>query len=153
MFVLLIVPAACGNRDEKAIRKNLDELASLVEKAEKETVIQSGLRANRIASFFTTECRVAIGDPVPRLAAKQDILHLSTRIRQRVATIDVSLSDVEVFVDEGGSRATSTLTAAATVSGLQGDGEEMLPREIEIEWTKDGKDWRIEAARTVDVFR
>jgi len=125
----------------------------LAEKTEKEGIIQSGMRAKEIASYFLKECRIEIGDPVPRIQGEQDLIRVTVQIRQNAGEIKVNLSDISIIVEEDRTRAKSTLTAAAAASGFRGGGEEVLPREIEIDWEKTGGKWKIKEARAIEVLR
>ena len=152
VFVLVVFLVTRGNRDERQIRKNLGTLASLVEKGEKESIIQSGVQAKKIASFFLEDCRVEVGAPVPNIKGEQDLIAATTHIRQMVGNISVSFSDISITVEENRTRARSTLTAAATVSSSLVEKGEVLPRELEMNWEKVGREWKIKEIGAVETL-
>jgi len=152
VFVLPLFLSHCGNRDERRIRKNLETLASLLEKTEKESVIQAGMRAKEVAAFFKEDLHVEVGDPVPRLQSKQDLIRTAVHFYQGLDTGKVRLSDVEITLEEDGSRAVSVFTAVAAVTGSPRGSGDVVPRELEVAWEKAERKWKIREVRTIEIF-
>ena len=152
VVVLAVLFVAQRNRDERVIRKNLSTLGSLVEKHEEETIIQSGLRAKEIATYFLDDCRIDVGNPVQPMEGIQDLVSTAARIRQIAGNIKVSLSDISISVEEDRIRARVTLTAAATVSRSLTEKGEVYPRELDMSWERTGREWKIREIKVIETL-
>lgn len=151
-FILPLFLSHCGNRDERRIRKNLEKLASLLEKTEKESILQAGVRAKKVAAFFKEDIRVEVGDPVPLLQIKQELIRTTVHFYQGLDTVKVKLSDVEITLKEDGGSARSLFTAVAAVTGAPRGSGDVLPRELEVTWEKEERKWKIRQVRTIEIL-
>ena len=141
-----------ANRDERQIRKNLDAIASLLEKEGNETIVVVLARIRKITSFFLKDCHIEVGNPVPVIRGRDELISTVSQTHRSVGKIKVKLSDVSIALEENLMLAESTLTAAATISNSAMKDDEIYPRELVIIWQKVGKEWKIEKVRAVKTF-
>ena len=139
------------DKDVGQIKKNLNTLAFLVEKNEKETIIISLAKVQKMASFFLEDCQIEIGSPVPNIIGKDELISTAFQLRQLVNNIEVKLSDISITLEDN-THATSTFVAAVVSSGSIVEGNEVYPRQLEITWEKVGKNWKIKRVKTIEIL-
>ena len=141
-----------ANRDERRIRKNLDTVAGLLEKEGNETIVVALARIRKITSFFLKDCHIEVGNPVPVINGRDELISTVSHAHRSVGSIKVKLSDISITLEEDLMRAESTLTAAASVSNSVMEKDKIYPRELVITWQKAGREWKIENIRAVETF-
>lgn len=138
-------------KDEYRIQKNLNSLASLVEKSKDETVVMSLAKAQKIASFFLEDCQIGIGNPVPQIRDKDELISISSQLLQSVDNIGVKLTDISITLEDK-THAQSTFVVAVTVSSSLMDKNKIYPRQLEIMWEKIDRNWEISGVKVVEIL-
>ena len=140
-----------GDDDIEIIKKNLQEVSSLVEKIGQESPLASVSGIQEFVSFFADDCLIEVGSPVGRISGKSELFGTVSRLRNSANDIKITLSEVSVSLESDGF-ARSTFVVMAAVSGSLVQREELYPRQLDILWEKiDGK-WKIKTVRSVEVL-
>lgn len=139
------------DEDITQIQQNLNHIVSLVEKKDRETLITSFSRMQKLASFFSEDCRVEVGNPVSEIKSKDELITTASQLRQLVNNIEVKLSDVSIFL-ESPNKAKSTFVAVAVGSSSLMERNEVDPRMLEVTWKKIGRDWKITRVQVIDIL-
>ncbi len=141
--IILVFLIGRSNRDELRIRRNLTTLAQLLTKAPDEASIVALGRTNRIATFFTDDCILTVGAPVPDIRGNSGLIAVVHRARQVFYRIEVHFADVSVSViDKNTAEVALTATAIVYEPGsLRGKVE---ARELEVTMVKIDRLWKIQ---------
>lgn len=155
LFAVLIVSVIFlfirRDRDIIIIKKNLDEISSLLEKQGQETLFVSLSKMQKLASFFFDDCQINVGSPVPHIAGKNELMATASQMRQLANNIDIKLSEISIDL-EGNTSARTTFVAAASVSGSVLEKEEIYPRQLDITWEKAERKWKIKKVEIINVL-
>lgn len=152
VIVLVVVfLLTSGDKDIRQIQKNLNIAVSLVEKKHEETIITSLTRVQKLASFFSEDCQIEVGSPVPEISSKNELISTASQLRQLVNDIKIKLSEVSITL-QNHTTAKSTFVATAFVDSSLLEKGEVYPRQLEMTWEKIGKDWRIKKVKVVEVL-
>ena len=149
--IILIFLIGKFNRDELRIRKNLTTLAQLLTKSPDEAPIVALGRANRIATFFTDDCIVTVGAPVPDICGNSELIAVVHRVRQAFYRIDVRFADISVSgIDKNTAEVALTATAIVYKPGsLRGEVE---ARELEVTMVKIDRLWKIQKVIVIETL-
>ncbi|CAA6692897.1 Unannotated [Lentimonas sp. CC19] len=128
--------------DARAIDKQLNELADLVEKSEPESAFEALGRSRRVADLFTDSCEIEYLPQRSSLSGADSISAAFLSVRNAIETASVGLSQHTIAVDAGAARAESSVRASAKVATRGGD--EWRDRlNYRIVWEKVEGEWLI----------
>ena len=150
---LIIIFFTSRNRDERRIRKNLGSLAVTVSKSRDQGDLAFIAKAQRIKSFFTQDCRIVVGAPVPDIQGVEMLAGVFYQALRSVDEVKVGFYDISITIAEQGSSAKTVMTAKATSSDPHGGGRVTDAREIEMDWKKIDRTWKIVEVRAIQVLQ
>lgn len=136
---------------EYRIRKNLTALEGLLTKSPDELPIASLGRAGRVGTFFTEDCSITVGDPVPDIRGNSQLVAIVYRARQSFHRADVNFADISISVTDK-NNAELTLTPTATVyeqGSLMGRVEAW---EVELTMVKINGSWKIKKVTAIETL-
>jgi len=107
--------------DARAIDKQLNELAELVEKSGPESTFEELGRSRRVATFFTDSCEIEYLRQRSSLSGADSISAAFLSVRGAIKTASVRLSQHTIAVDADAARAESTVRASAKITTRGGD--------------------------------
>ena len=140
-------------RDELRIRKNVSLLRKLLEKSSDEPPIAGLGKAKKVGKLFTDECRIRLGHPVPDINGRSELEVVVQQARKSVYEARIRFVDISVSVSDDRASASVSMTAAATVRGAGEFASEIEAREVEMDWVKTGRFWKIEEVRGIKAIR
>jgi hypothetical protein len=140
------------DQDIGQIRKNLEEVTSLVEKQGDEAPLVSLAGVQKFVSFFADNCQIEVGSPVPGITSKSELMGTVSQLRQSADNIEVKLSEISITLEDNDS-ARSIFIAKAVVSGSLMEREEVQPRQLDVKWEKIDGSWKIKKVQIVEVLR
>ena len=142
---------ARGNKDILRIRKDLNTIASLVEKEKGEPLMTSFSKMQKLASFFTQDCSIKIGSPVPEIKNKDELISTASQLRQMAESIKIQLSEISVTLQDN-THAKSNFVAAAFVDSSLLNKGDIYPRQLELTWEKFGRYWKIRQVGVIEIL-
>jgi hypothetical protein len=155
IFVIIITLAVLlltrGDKDIRQIQKNLATIVSSLEKKNGETLITSLAKMQKLASFFSEDCRIEVGSPVSEIGNKDELISTASQLRQLVDNVEIKLSEVSVTL-QNHTNAKSTFVATAFVNSSLLEREEIYPRQLEVTWEKIGRDWKIGQVKVIEIL-
>lgn len=107
----------------------------------------------KIKSFFTQDCRIAVGAPIPDIIGHDMLMSTIYQARKIVDKIDVDFYDISVIIRENHITANTTMTAKATGPDPQGGERVTEVREVEISWEKVEGVWKIADVQLIQTLR
>ena len=128
--------------DARAIDKQLNELAELVEKSEPESSFEAVGRSRRVGGFFTDDCEIEYLPQRSSVTGADSMRAAFMSVRSSIETASVRLSQHTITVDAEADRAESTVRAVAKVATRGGDAWRDTVR-YGISWEKVEGDWLI----------
>lgn len=140
------------NRDERHIRKNLSSLAATISKSRDEGALALIAKAQKIKSFFTQDCRIVVGAPIPDIQGLEMLVAVFYQALRSVDEVNVGFHDISVTIGEEGITAKTVMTAKATGPDPQGGERVTDAREIEMDWKKIDGTWKIAEVRVVQIL-
>jgi hypothetical protein len=152
ILALLIVTAVVIflflEQDERQIRRNISSLSTAISMLLKEDGIAALAEAHRIGTFFTEDCQIVVGGPVPEIHGREALISAAYATRMGIGgiVVEVAFRDISVTVAEDEVTAVSIKTAVATTA----TGREI--RNIQMHWEKTDRRWKIAAARYVPIL-
>jgi hypothetical protein len=135
-------------RNERQIRRNISSLSTAISSILKnDGITVPQFEVLRIVSFFTEDCQITIGRPLPKIYGRQDLIaavYLAGKMY--VGEVEVGFYDVSVSIAENAATATSTKTAVAT----RAIGREIL--NIKMHWEKIQGRWKIATVESIPIL-
>ena len=110
-------------QDQRIIKKKLNLLADTVSRSPGQDKLISLVKAGRLKDLFTPDCLIELGEPIPR--------------------IEVTFRDIAVTIEQPPLAAKTVMTATAVSPDSDGGGRRTDAREIEMEWKKIDRIWKI----------
>ncbi|MEM1202133.1 MAG: nuclear transport factor 2 family protein [Acidobacteriota bacterium] len=147
--ILVWLVHSLGGGDEAKIEAQLERLGELVSKEEGEGGLQAAERAREVGDLLARSFEIRL-DPVGQTVTdRKDLVRPFVGLRQRVQSLDVAFSNSDLEVDGDAGRA--RMAVQATVSGSRGGGGPTRERfQLEIDWLREGGDWRMETVRVTE---
>ena len=130
------------DRDESEIRKNLAAIETLLTKSSDEKPLAGFGRARKVGTFFTDDCYVAFGAPVPDIHDDGELLAVVQRVRHAVHRVEVRFDDISISVSDDRDSAEVILTATAIVYKQGNLKGEIEAREVESTAVKVDGSWK-----------
>lgn len=149
---------AMRGRDERAIRKNIKEIAESASKSKEDQFFTLLGKSETIKSRFAPDCRVAVEGELPEIAGAEALAGIVLQVLHSIQELKVEIDDVGVTVAPDRLGADSVMTARAiapspSAPDVMGGGGLMDLREVKIQWRKiDGK-WRVARLDARKVLR
>ena len=137
--------------DARDIRNRLDALADDFNQSTKDG-LGTVARAARLASYFTDDVVVELGQGSPPIHGRETLIGMASRLQSRTAVFRLELLDVNVKRSDT-SQADVRLTAAFRRLGGAGAEGSIDAQEVALHLTKASGEWRITRVATVDPFR
>jgi len=157
LIAVLVAAAIWGWRllfpgPEQVIRKELAQLAAASSIVPNEAPLTKLAKAQRLASFFTTDAEVMVDIPNRSLQAfngREEIQQAALGARAILNSLRVHFVDIEVNVAPNKQLAIAHLTATADLPG------EKVPEveELQFGFKKVDRDWLISRVETVKTLR
>ena len=137
--------------DEKRdIRRRLDSF-----QAEFNDSTTDGLgtvaRAARLASYFTDDVVVELGQGSPPIRGRDTLIGIASRLQMRTAAFTLQLLDVRVEL-EPPDAADVTLTASFRRRSMASGEESLDAQEFTVHMIKGGE-WRVSSVKAIEPFR
>ncbi len=149
--ILAIFLLTRGDRNIQRIHKNLNTIASLVEKKAQETPLVCIARMQKLTSFFVENCQIDVGSPVPNMTNRNELVGTFSQICQLENSLEVNLSEVSITL-ESDTLARSSFIATAVISSSLIEKESIYPRQLSLEWEKIEGSWKIKRAKVIEVL-
>lgn len=137
--------------DEVLIRRQLADLAEVASFAADEPPLARRTNAAKVAAFFTVDAELDIqpwGYRRMGLRGRDALREAAIGARLALSSLSVSAANVEVKLSPVEERAAVRFTLIASSNR----NPERQSQEMELEMSKDGGDWLIHRARTVDYL-
>lgn len=163
ILIILLVLAVAGavvfgvfrfkTRDERQIRKNIKVMGRLVSKSSQESDLALLARVANFTSYFTEDCRVVYGSPLPDMNGREDIQLVIVNVQKMFKRLEIEGVDVTVALSADHREAQTHLTIS--VVGSQEDKTEDLieDRKVDLSWVKIERYWKIKEARYVPIMQ
>ena len=110
-------------------------------------------KARKIGMFFTDDCKIAIGKPIPDINGSSELVGTVINARKSASEIRIRFLDISVSVSDDRTTALLKMTASAVVCNHGRPGREIEAREVEIALVKINKIWKIREVITVKTLR
>ena len=133
------------------IRKNLTALEKLMTKLPDEAPIAGLSKAAKVGTFFTDDCIITLGSPIPDIRERSELVAIVHRSRQAFYKVNVNFADISISVPDKDT-AEVTLTATAIVHEPGGLMGELEAREVELTLAKIGRSWKIKKVVGVETL-
>jgi ketosteroid isomerase-like protein len=151
--VAAAVSAACGwfGDERTAIRSRLRDFTIDVNATAPEG-LGTVARAAGIASFFTDDVIVDLGEGTAPIAGRETLVAMAARLQPRLAEFTLDFTDENIRVSADGQSADVTLT----VEFIRRDPaarQQMDAREFRLQMRHDGQEWKIARATAVDTLK
>ena len=137
--------------EQGRIRRRLSELAESVSGGRRPQGAALLAHLARVGNFFTEDVSIKVGDVVPELRGREQVVGLAQRALQHAVNVKVTFADIAVRLEDDERRAQVTATVLVT-GASSAEAESVNARELEIDLVKPDGDWLIEAVRPVAVF-
>ncbi len=147
IVAFIVVFFMLRHRDERRIRKHLSSLAATVSKPESEDNLAFIVKTQKIKTFFTEDCQILVGDPVPDIEGLEMLAAVFSQVRGSFDEVDVDFRDISIIIGEGHTTAKTVMTAKAIILDPHENKRFMEVREIEMSWEKIKGRWKIAEAR------
>lgn len=148
--VAVIIFLLFSSQDERQVRRNIASLSDSISALLEKDGIAALAEARKIGSFFTEDCQIAVGDPVPEIHGREELIsaaYATRKARGIVADeVEVAFYDVSVTIAENEVMAISIKTAVATGA----TGREI--RNIKMHWKKTEGRWEITTAKSIPIL-
>lgn len=141
MFMLLTM-----NRDERIIRRNLEDLIARCEKKSGRGVFQTLASAADIRTFFTTDALLNLGKPYPAQLEARELPPLIARAHLELESLQITVNGVEFLPRTAPDQVETRL--AAELKAQRGEMAERFLDEYRVRWKKIDGDWKIAEARS-----
>jgi hypothetical protein len=154
--VLMVLAAACGDSEERAIRSRMSAMAETLTVPEGEGELGRVARVAALRSVLAPDVRISITSARPGspgsadLAGRDAVLAFVGRWAPPAGGVDVEFVDVQVTLDDAGTTATVYCTAKAA-SGSD-DRPIVDARELTIGFAKIDGAWLITSVRPEDTL-
>lgn len=136
------------HRDERQIKKNLKVMGRLLSREPKESGLALAVKATKFAAYFTPDCTVIYGSPVPELSGREKIRWAVMTAHKAFPQLKVKGLNVKVTLFGDHKSASTSLTVE--ILATQGGGEELYDaREVILLWQKRNRHWEIKEVRAV----
>ena len=135
------------HRDERRIRRHLSSLAATVSKPESEDNLALIGKTRKIRTFFTEDCQILVGDPVPEIGGLEMLVAVFSQVRGSFDEVDVDFRDISIIIGERHTAAKTLMTAKAIIFDPHENERVMEVRKIEMNWKKVKGRWKIAKAQ------
>lgn len=137
--------------DEVLIRRQLAELAEAASFAADESLLAKASIPGKVAAFFTVDSEIDIqpwGYRRMGLRGRDEVREAAIMALKALTSLSISATNIEVKLSPVEERAAVRFTLIASSNR----DPERQSQEMELELSKDGGDWLIRRARTVDYL-
>ncbi len=133
--------------DEERIRAVIDRLARVVSVSpdEKNVVIRAARLKRDFAEILTKDVAVTIPELTSLRGGRDELAGVGARAGSYYQSADISISDVEIEIDDKKTRA--QVRSVATLTGSRGAELERDERRVRFELVQRDGDWLIDAIR------
>ncbi len=158
ILILLTVATAVAiflfsQQDERQIRRNIASLSATISRSMSRDGIGALAEIYKIGAFFTDDCQIVVGDPIPEIHGRGALIAAIYQVRKIVAgKIEVAFRDVSVTIEENRVTAISIKTAIATGVFPDSGAPVKEIRDIEMHWEKTEKGWKIAEAKAIPIL-
>ena len=142
-MIFVIVSLIFRNRDQRIIKKKLNTLAVTLSKSGNKGDLVFIAKTGRINNLFTQNCLIELSSPVPRIQGLEILIPAFSHFYRSVESMDVGFYDVSLSVDKPGKTAKAVMTAKATGPNPRDGVYSTDARELEMQWQKVEKTWKI----------
>ena len=141
----------CADRDERLIRKALEELREAGEMSQTENTFTAAASARRIGAYFTDDVQANYRRlPMP-ITNRRQLEQVAFQVRSRMESIDIRIRGGELDLERGETNAVMRLAAQIALRG--GGGSEASWEEVELTWNKHDGQWKIANVRPLETIR
>jgi hypothetical protein len=137
------------DKDERAIRDALENLAELARVDGRENMIAAGARAHSIAECFVGDATVTTQSYGVSIGDKNEIKSMTFYLRSHADRFAVDLGDVEVELSKDRTAAVSY--ADAHLQLHMDGGRESAFKEIEFTWRNTEEGWKLSQVKMLDI--
>jgi ketosteroid isomerase-like protein len=138
--------------DERAIRKRIDTLRAEI-KASATGSVGTAARAARIASYFTEDAVVELGDPAFPIKGRDTVMGMVARLQPRTSAFRLDLDDVSIEMVPERAAADVLLTASFVRRSVATGDESRDAREYALVMVQTDGTWRIARITAIDTLR
>ena len=151
MFLIVSVTVVIflfSHQDERQIRRNIASLSAGISALMEEDGIAALIEARKIGSLFTEDCQIVVGEPVPEIHGREELISAAYGVTRWVVAdkVEVAFYDVSVTIAENGVMAISIKTVVVTDT----PGREI--RNIKMHWEKREGRWEIATAKSIPIL-
>ncbi len=139
------------DRDEARLRRELRNLAALVEKRGPESALAAARRARDVAALFAREARIDLPEAPFAPGDRSDLAAAVFHARASVDRLSIRIHDIAVRLEPDRNRAHMEFSATATAASAH--GSDRAHRAFELDWVREPDGWRIAAVRAARVLR
>lgn len=142
VVIVIVVIFFLSRQDERQIRRNIASLSASISALMEKKGPGALMEARKIGLFFSEDCRVIVGEPLPEIRGREALISAAYRITREVVAdeVEITLYDISITIEEDRLTALSLKTVVAT--GIH--GREI--RNVEMRWRKIDGRWKIETA-------
>ena len=130
-------------QDQRIIKKKLNLLADTVSRSPDQDELTSLAKAGRLKGLFTPDCLIELGEPIPRIDDRETLMAMYYNFQRAIPRIEVTFRDIAVTIERPPLAAKTVMTATAVSPDSDGGGRRTDAREIEMEWKKIDRTWKI----------
>lgn len=145
VLALALLLSACGNLDERAIRRQLERLRERAEKTQVEKAWTAYARAESIGELFAEDARIETGLPLASVEGRREIVQNAYRARAMAERLRIRFPDVSIAISN--DEAVTDVTVEA-----RGNGESYW-QPVRLSWIKEDGTWRIARAVPLETIR
>jgi hypothetical protein len=158
VLILLIIALGVGvwqflfPSPQRAIRRNLTELARCGSVAAVEGPVAQLMNAQKVTTYFTSDVQIMVEVPgmsAHTLEGQDDLLKAATYARQHFPGLQVQFPDVNVAVQPDKTSA----VADVAIRGKTPNDSGFLVQELRLQFRKTGRQWLIQRVETVKTLR
>ncbi len=153
LFLVIVIAAAVWavshwRSDERQIRRQLGQLAELLEKPAGESALAGANQVRQIGDLLTTNFEIDIAPYGQVVRDRQELLRTAMGYRSRVETAGLAFRGVEIELGNAGR--TATLQAVAVLSGRDAAGPRRDAYRVALDWVEQGGEWKISRIDVVE---
>ena len=148
IIAVIVVVFLFSRQDERQIRRNMNSLLVSAFDLIEEDGIAALIEARRIGTFFTEDCQIIVGSPIPEIRGRETLIVAVYGVTRNIVTneIRIDFHDVSITIAENRVMATSIKTVVATGA----HGREI--RNIKMHWEKIEGRWEIATAKSIPIL-
>ncbi len=134
-----------------AVRKRLQAFAAEVNASTTDGA-GAAARAYQLASYFTEDVEVDLGQGAPPIHGRDTIMGMAVRLQPRTAAFRLEFEDISVALAPGGNAADVHLTAEFIRRSITTGEQSFDAREFAIGMRRVDEEWRIATVTAVETL-